>query len=162
GEGLQPVPSPERDRRRVVDDAVARLKAAQWRALAVTHLHEAEGAAAPRMIPRRDRDPELAHDATGANTRSRWPSGSSATKEWPGWEASVSPWLRRAPYVAMMTVSVSSEQSHLFRNSFPIAPGAHQRAAPLRVAPAGQAQLGDAVGAEVAVVAAHLAPGGEH
>src|SRR5437660_9506301 len=30
GEGLQPVPSPERYRRRVVDDAVARLEAAQW------------------------------------------------------------------------------------------------------------------------------------
>src|SRR5437660_9765473 len=83
GEGLQSLRSPERDRRRVIDNAVARLEAAQWRALAVTDLHEAERAAAPRMIPRRDRDPELAHDATGANTRSRWPSGSSATKVWP-------------------------------------------------------------------------------
>src|SRR5262249_49674899 len=79
-ESLQPVIAAERHGRRVIDDAVARMQAAQRRRLAVAHLHEALGAPAAHVLGRGDGNEVARHDAAGANTRSRWPSGSSATK----------------------------------------------------------------------------------
>src|SRR5690349_24255507 len=81
-EGLEPVLALERDGRRVVDDAVSRLEAAQRRGLAVTDLHEARLATAQDVLGRGHRDPIAAHDALGAKTRRRWPSGSMATNVW--------------------------------------------------------------------------------
>src|SRR5262245_41005019 len=60
GEGLQPILAAERAGGRIVNDAVAGTNAPQWGALAVADLHDAQLAAAPRMIGGRDRDPVVA------------------------------------------------------------------------------------------------------
>src|SRR6185312_13194041 len=77
---LQSVPTAEGAGRRVVDHAVAALDAPERRGLAVTDLHEAVAAADTNMFGGSHRHPVPAHAAAGTNTRSRWPSGSVATK----------------------------------------------------------------------------------
>src|SRR6185369_13170749 len=81
GECPQAVRAAKAVGRRVVGDAVAGSDAPQRGGLAVADLHEPLASAEPNMLGRRHRNPVLpAHGAAGANTRRRWPSGSSATK----------------------------------------------------------------------------------
>src|SRR5437762_7709100 len=77
---LQSVSAAEGAARRVVDDAVAGLDAPKRRGLAMTDLHEAVASADANMFGGSHRHPVPAHAAAGTNTRSRWPSGSVATK----------------------------------------------------------------------------------
>src|SRR4051812_9250571 len=79
-ERLQSVPAAKGEGRRVVDDTVAGLDAPERRGLAVTDLHEAVASADADMFGGSHRHPVPAHAAAGTNTRSRWPSGSVATK----------------------------------------------------------------------------------
>src|SRR5829696_5827762 len=82
-ERLQSVPAAKGEGRRVVDDTVAGLDAPERRGLAVTGLHESLAAADADMFGRGHCHPVSAHAAAGTNTRSRWPSGSVATKVMP-------------------------------------------------------------------------------
>src|SRR5262249_43369981 len=80
GELLQAVLAAECSGWRVADDAVARLHAPQRPRFAMAGLNEPARAPALHMLRGRNDNPMPAHDVAGANTRSRCPSGSSATK----------------------------------------------------------------------------------